>query len=537
MWIVRFLSGALAGQTFPLEKASVVVGRAPNCDIKVPSSSVSKEHVQIEVLDDKVLITDMNSRNGTFLNGVQIRSSKARSGDRIAIHDIIFEIQKVQNQQPHPGYPGYAPQPSYHGNAAYQQNPQAQYLPPPQMQQSAAPEPSRAELADRIPALVARFHEYMDDVAMPGVYKLVEMFEFKWVLGAFMAAFILIVTSLSTIPLLHILKSSVEKESQQHALTIATTLARVNRPALMQGMDTAVSVEIATTRPGVKKAFIISNIDGNVIAPATMAGSVPDLPFVHQARKGNHESVMQIDDNTIAAMVPIEFFNADTGTQAITAWAVVFYDMSAMAVDSGQIISQFVTTLCMSLALGFVLFFFLYKIVENPIHSLNKQLDTALKNGQDTVTVSYKFPALQTLASNVSSALTRAQSVGGNSNSGAIEHDRNREVANIIELMGFAAVGIYAHDLSIAAANQGFESRTNLSAAQLQGMTVNDLADQALKLSVKDLISRVDQNPAELASNDLEFSGNQYQVVAIGVYGTAKVAYYVVVLLPQGEGG
>jgi hypothetical protein len=305
----------------------------------------------------------------------------------------------------------------------------------------------------------------------------------------------------------------------------------------MQGMDTAVNVDIATTRPGVKKAMIISNMDGNVIAPAALAGSVPDLPFIHEARKQNREAVKQIDDSTVAALVPIEFFNAETGSQAVTAWAVVFYDMGSLAVDDGQIISLFVTTLSISLVLGFLLSYFLYKVMENPITSINRQLDEALKSGNDTVTVNYRFPALQMLASNVSSALTRAREGGGGQQAQALEHDRNREMTNLVELIGFAAIGVHAHDLSIATANQGFESRTNLSASQLSGMSVNDLNDQALKLSIKDLISRVDQNPNDIASNDLEFGGNNYQVVAAAIYGTAKIAYYLVVLLPREEAG
>lgn len=538
MWIVRFLNGPLAGQTVPLNKPSMTIGRAPTCDIKVPSSSVSKEHTQLEVQDDRILITDMNSRNGTFLNGVQIRSHRGKSGDRIALHDMILEIQKVPDQwsqqfahqQMPPAYGYMPPPPQYHGNAAYQSSHQAQ------QHEEAVPAQSRLE--ERLPEFLSRAQNYIDDIAMPGVYRIAEMFEFKWVLAAFMAAFILLVTSLSTIPLIRILKVSIEEESQQHALTIATTLARVNRPAIMQGMDTAVSVEIATTRPGVKKALIISNMDGNVIAPASQAGTVPDLPYIHEARKMNKESVKQVDEGTVAAMVPIEFYNGDTGSHAVTAWAVVFYDMSSLAIDNGQVLSLFITTLCISLVLGFLLFYILYKVVEHPVRDLNKQLDTALKEGHDTLNVAFDFPAMKNLASNVSSALNRALSGGGDSSSGKpMEYDRNRELTNLVELIGFAALGINAHDLSIGAANQGFESRTNLTAAQLGGMTVNDLNDQALKLSIKDLIERVDQNPSEMATNNLEFSGSNFQVVALAIYGSAKIAYYLVVLLPASEGG
>jgi hypothetical protein len=235
-------------------------------------------------------------------------------------------------------------------------------------------------------------------------------------------------------------------------------------------------------------------------------------------------------------MYPVRFYNSETGAQAITAWAVVFYDMTSLAVDNSQVLSLFITTLFISLVLGLVLFFFLYKIIEHPIRSINVQLDTALKEGQETVHVNYMFPAVQLLASNVSSALTRAVNGSDGPANRVLEHDRNREIANLVELVGFAAMGIRAADLTIAAVNQACEQRIGTPAAQLTTMTVNEIADQALKLSIKDLIERVDQNPDDMATNELEFNGLNFNIVMQSVFGTNKIAYYLVVLLPAGEG-
>ncbi|MGE0527828.1 MAG: FHA domain-containing protein, partial [Bdellovibrionales bacterium] len=386
MWILRFLNGPLAGQVLPLKKSPIVLGRAPNCDIKIPSGSVSKEHTRLELFDDKLIVSDMGSRNGTFVNGVQVRSSKVRPGDKINMHDILFEVQKMPDTwaaHMHAPFPGYGPasrSPGYsYGAAAVQSHPTSGYAP-------RADAEMNADLAsDGFPRWATLGREYMDRVVLPGVYHLPKIFEFRWVLAGFMAAFILLVTTLSTIPLIRILKQSIEETSQQHALTIATTLARVNRPFLISGQESASSVEIATSRPGVSRAYLISNIDGNIVAPAAQAGSFPDLPYVHEGRKRSQDSVKQVDDNTVIAMVPVMVFNQDTGQQAVTHWAVIQYDMSALAVDNAQILSLFISTLFIALLLGGMLFYFLYKVVEYPIRSMNLQLDVALKEGHETV--------------------------------------------------------------------------------------------------------------------------------------------------------
>lgn len=541
MWIIRFLNGPQVGQIVPITRRSVSVGRGAHCDIKISSQGVSKEHLKIDVLDDVLLISDNGSRNGTFINGTQIRSAKIRPGDKVTIHDLIFEVQNVpeawvQQFQMMQAMPMHAANPqAFYGQAAPQlpgyDGPGTSHSPNEEIEES------KSDFANNFSKYQERIHKLVDKEILPGVFKLPEVMEFKWVLAGFMAVFIFAVTSLSTIPLIRILKVSLEEESQQHALTIATSLARVNRSALMQGLESAVTVDIALNRPGVRDAYIISNVDGQIVAPASKAGTYPDAPYIHQGRKMSRESVSQVDDSTVVAMVPIEFYNSETGTQAATAFSVVFYDMSSIAVDDSQVLSLFITTLFIALLLGAILFYFLYKIFEYPFVSLNRQLDIALKDGHDQISINYQFAPLQKLASNLGSALSRVSH--DNPSGGAamnFEVDRSKELSNLIQLVGFAAIGIQAVDLSITGMNEAFEQRTGLSSINMVGRTLNDVTDQALKLSLKDLVDRIDQNPTELAQNELEFSGANFQLIAQGVHGQQGLAYYLIILVPQNEG-
>tara|TARA_B100000609_G_scaffold177356_1_gene155845 strand:+ start:19258 stop:20886 length:1629 start_codon:yes stop_codon:yes gene_type:complete len=542
MWIIRFLNGPQAGQIVPLNKPNLLVGRSARCDVKIQSNGVSKEHLKIDILGEDLLITDAGSRNGTFLNGVQIKSAKVKSGDQILLHNLTLEVQNVPEQwaqqyqmmQALPNYGSAAP--NYgHPNPApssHERSPSSNAS----FEQEGEPLPPKNE-GNVVQKILDRAQQMLDKEVLPGVYKLPESMEFKWVLAGFMAVFIFVVTSLSTIPLIRILKMSIEEESQQHALTIATTLAKINRPALLQGMDSTVSVDMALNRPGVKDALIISNIDGQIIAPANKAGTFPDEPYVHQGRKLNKESVNQYDDSTVIAMVPIEFYNSQTGTQAVTAFAVVFYDMGSLAIDDSQVLSLFITTLFIALLIGSILFYFLFKIFEYPFVSLNAQIDQALKEGHDQVSIHYQFSPLQKLASNLGSALSRVTPDDGFQQAPSFQADRNKEIENLVQMSGFGAMGISALDLSILSVNEEFEHRTGVPVISLQGLTVNEINDQALKLNIKDLIERVDANPYEMAHNELEFSGHPYQLVAQGIAGDTSVATYLVILIPLEEGG
>ena len=559
MWALRLLSGPMAGQIFPLKSGTNTVGRAPHCEVKLPSSGVSKEHAKLDVLEGKIVLVDLKSRNGTFVNGVQIKSSKIKSGDKIAFHDMMMEIHqltaqqlqqyqafaaRMQQRRPPPSTAAPPPSSSYHGNVAFQPQPYPQGMQAPNAF-AASPADSHMPEGQRAPTFAGPgnkleflnwLRNYVDTVMLPGVYRLPELLEFRLVLMGFMAAFIFFTTSLSSIPLMTILKSSIERESQRRALTIARTLAQINRPALMQGLESSVSIDIAAREPGVEKALIISHIDGNVIAPASLAGTYPDLPFIHTARRLGKESVEQINSSRIGALVPIEFFNAETGANQTAAYAVVIYDMGALSVDDGRTLSLFIQTFAIALIIGSILFFFMYKIIEFPIVRLNSQLDTALREGQSDVQTTYQFPALVNLVSNINSALSRVGAAASSGGSPQHERDRHSEMTNIVELMGFGALAVSGHDLTITAVNPAFEQRTGTSASTLVHNTVDKITDQALKLSLQDLIERLNTSPDQMATNDLEFSGQNFQIAGQAVFGNQRVAYFLFVLLPT-DGG
>ncbi|HND84758.1 MAG TPA: FHA domain-containing protein, partial [Pseudobdellovibrionaceae bacterium] len=93
MWILRGLSGPAAGQTFELNGGRNLVGRAPHCQVRIPSPSISKEHAEILVYPNRIVLNDLGSSNGSYVRGVKIQTSEITAGDKIAFHDQIFEIQ------------------------------------------------------------------------------------------------------------------------------------------------------------------------------------------------------------------------------------------------------------------------------------------------------------------------------------------------------------------------------------------------------------------------------------------------------------
>ena len=72
---------------------ALVLGRGAECDVPIPTPRASRNHAEVCFSDEQVVVRDLDSTNGTFVNGERIGEDKAlRPGDRIGIGgaEVIF---------------------------------------------------------------------------------------------------------------------------------------------------------------------------------------------------------------------------------------------------------------------------------------------------------------------------------------------------------------------------------------------------------------------------------------------------------------
>ena len=96
------------GYSLP-ETASVVVGRAPTSDFPIIDPTISRRHAQILRQDDRILVRDLGSSNGTYVNGERIESVELKTGDIVTFGKVKFRLEEV-DRRPTPSSP--APSPS-----------------------------------------------------------------------------------------------------------------------------------------------------------------------------------------------------------------------------------------------------------------------------------------------------------------------------------------------------------------------------------------------------------------------------------------
>lgn len=539
MWALRLLSGPQAGLITPLSSGRNLIGRAPQCAIRLNHPGISKEHCEITIQQSQIQIKDLGSSNGTFVNGVRIQSGLVRLGDKIGLHDLYFDIiasiPQMSNVSQFPNAYPNAPHPVMMGNTALQTD---QF---PQMQQhpSATPAGNPNPLVQQgfVQGLISHFQEYMERVALPGVYRLPQLMEFKSVLLLFTAAFIFVVTVLSMFPMIQITKASIMNESKRRALSLARTLAQVNQQTLLQGSYNSLSTHSAETEDGVKQALIVQQNDGMVLAPASRQGQTPNLPFVHSARKEMKSQVGEIDSNTIGASFPIGGFDPNTGDTVVKAHAIIIYDIGSLAFDDGRAISLFMQTLIIASLVGLIIFYFMYKLIEYPIASLNAQLDEALRQKADSLEVKFQFPALQNLIGNINSLLTRYLQGGDSPSANVTPENPGREydAEKFLELIHESALALKG-DGTLLAGNSSFEQLTRINIASMKGQGTSSLPDMALQQNIDFLINKAKEVPQSRHTDQLEFNGNTYQIhcqafTSLG----GQIEFFIVILTRSSE--
>lgn len=82
----------------PLKAHGYTVGRATDCALRLPESSVSRKHAEITFDGSELRVEDLGSSRGTFVNGEKIDATTGlNAGDAVAIGSTVFLV-RIDNQ-------------------------------------------------------------------------------------------------------------------------------------------------------------------------------------------------------------------------------------------------------------------------------------------------------------------------------------------------------------------------------------------------------------------------------------------------------
>src|SRR5215470_12614864 len=87
------LSEGFAGRTYELKVDKTTVGRVSDNTFEIPESSVSSHHAEILLRGNDVLIRDLDSTNGTFINGERVTEAILKPGQILKLGTVEMRLE------------------------------------------------------------------------------------------------------------------------------------------------------------------------------------------------------------------------------------------------------------------------------------------------------------------------------------------------------------------------------------------------------------------------------------------------------------
>ena len=96
MWVLRTAEETDAALTFRILPGSIkTVGRAPRADFVVDAALVSRLHCRLTAGASELEVVDLESTNGTFVNGERTERGRLKAGDRLGIGRVELLVDLV----------------------------------------------------------------------------------------------------------------------------------------------------------------------------------------------------------------------------------------------------------------------------------------------------------------------------------------------------------------------------------------------------------------------------------------------------------
>jgi pSer/pThr/pTyr-binding forkhead associated (FHA) protein len=89
-FVLQLVQGPGAPRDFVLDLEEIVVGRSLQVHISVDSHLISRRHIVLKKQGPEYVCSDLDSKNGMYLNGVRVHSAVLREGDTIQIGDLVL---------------------------------------------------------------------------------------------------------------------------------------------------------------------------------------------------------------------------------------------------------------------------------------------------------------------------------------------------------------------------------------------------------------------------------------------------------------
>ena len=95
--VIRVESGFYTGLEWPLDHATTVIGRGRTADLVLHEATISRAHALFGYEGNEVFVQDLDSTNGTMVNGERARRTMLADGDEVRMGKLVLRFSMSSN--------------------------------------------------------------------------------------------------------------------------------------------------------------------------------------------------------------------------------------------------------------------------------------------------------------------------------------------------------------------------------------------------------------------------------------------------------
>ena len=516
MFKLVVVAGKLRGTEFILEDGENILGRDDSCDIHFPVQGVSKKHFSISVSHDSCYLTDLESSNGTFLNGKAIKRATVDDGDKIALPDSIIQVVYVEEKK------------IIIKKRIMAEEDEQDFMAP-----------------DDVPEnIISKINWFFKFKIMPTVHGINEEYEWHHMLGILCALFSVAAISLTIFPALEDSKKILIRETAKRGSSYADMVARANNGPLARKDLDSINVSFIKNEEGVKE-FKLFDMEGRIVRPMEeLNNNIGRDPYFAGALQwalktiDNKKSVQKklLDDGQIGIAKKIITFNPRTASEEVVGVIAIKFEPTALKLEAAKSRKAYAESLVTTAIVALFFFGFLYYLTIRPIDEIGFQVEEAMKGKRKNLESRFLFNELDPLRNSINALLARIRELNKDDDDDYGEEESDEiYVRTLYEFLQGANGPTIVLDSqkNLSYINIEGEDLTGIRENASQGMSLLDVSrEQGFAATVIELCDNSANNLGTNQKSEYDLQGIPYEINVsslMGKDGFAK-AFYITFL-------
>jgi len=352
---LEVVSGPDQGRVLPLQRKENIIGRDAGAHIILSDSEVSRHHCRISIEGQRAEIEDLGSTNGTLVNGRAVEKAWLHTGDSIQLGDSLLELRAANDALPKP-----------------------------------------AVLAGQV----------TDKIAGAGKAAFLKGWGWESRIVALMVILVTVTVLLTAWPLIRGIRDLQRQEARREASVLVTALALANKQAVNNNEEMSLNVAGVERSPGVLRVLIY-DAQGRILAPVSQLHQKPTDEGTLGALAAQELTIRATKTGNLDLAMPIKAFRPGRGEPLKIGTARLIFSTSEATSTSGFLWWRLLTSLLVTLTVGFAMGLFIIAFTRRLVLNLRDQCEEAMKGSRDKVAPAMVSAPLTALSASINRCLSK----------------------------------------------------------------------------------------------------------------------------------